>query len=264
MYPPNQHEINNPLKNPYRKTAITLTTFGIILIILSFFFEITILAVISIGIIFWGIIFAFVKTSEIVSTELLNFSFSSTPTLIDKIIQTQNFEKGAYIPPRYFENINEGGILLPHRGDTRKIEEMAKDKELFLFQKEYYGPFPGIGLVNFLEEKLSTNLTMKGVEFLEDALVKVFQEEGIADGIQIKTNGDVVHFKVINPVYGAGCEEVRKHQSFVCTYIGCPFCSVLAYALAKATGKIVLIERNELSSDNKIIDLWCRMVRGRA
>lgn len=265
MHPPNQHNTNNPIKNPYRKTAITLTALGIILIIVSLFFEIPILAVISIGIIFWGIIFAFAKTSDVVSTELLNFSFSSTPTVMDKIIQTQNFEKGVYIPPRYFANANEGGVLLLHRGEeTRKIEEIAKDKELSLSSEEYYGAFPGMGLVNFLEEKLSIDLTMKGIKFLEDTLMKIFQEQGIAEDIQIKTDGDVAHFRVINPVYGTGCEEVRRHQSFVCTYIGCPFCSALAYALAKATGKIVLIERNELSSGNKIIDLWCRMIESRS
>ncbi len=264
MYPSDQRKTNSPLKNPYLKTAITLTVLGIILIILSIFLEITILAVISLGIIFWGIFFAFAKTFEVVPTEVFNSSFSSTPNVIDKIIQTLNFEKGAYVPPRYFENTSEGGVLLFRRGmETSEPEELARHGKLSLPLHGYYWSPPGIGLVDFWERKLGASLTGKGIEFLENALVKVFVEYGIAEDVQIEIDNDIVHFKVTKPIYGSGCEEIRKRQSFVCIYIGCPFCSALAYMLAKATGKIVLIERNELSSDNRTIDLWCRIVESK-
>lgn len=256
---------NSQAKNPYRKPGIILTIIGCILIILSFFLELAILTVSSLGIIFWGIFFTFARSPKVVPTEVFNSSFSSMPNVLDGIIHSLNFERGMYVPPGYFENTGGGGVLLLRKGKNEKEpREIASYKELSIPSNGYYGPPPGIGLVNFLEEKLGTSLSGKDIEFLENALVKVFTEYGIVEDVQIETRKNIVHFEMINPIYAMGCEEIRKHQSYVCIYIGCPFCSALAYMLAKVTNKIVIIERNELSSDNKRISVWCRIVEPRS
>ena len=51
--------------------------------------------------------------------------------------------------------------------------------------------------------------------------------------------------------------ETRSHIGV----IGCPICSALACALAKATGKPVTIERTEASEEGKILEAYYRILQ---
>ncbi len=72
----------------------------------------------------------------------------------------------------------------------------------------------------------------------------------IAENTEIKMESDAITIEIINHIFNEICRETRKltktHES-----IGCPLCSAIACALAKATGKPIVIENEELSEDGK-------------
>jgi hypothetical protein len=76
----------------------------------------------------------------------------------------------------------------------------------------------------------------------------------IAQNVQIETLNNTVHVKIENSIYKNMCQEAKKFSN-ICSLLGCPLCSAIASALAKATGKPVIIEKNQISEDSQTIDI---------
>jgi len=60
-------------------------------------------------------------------------------------------------------------------------------------------------------------------------------------------------------IYRDICNEIRKLPN-ICSSFGCPLCSSVACALARASGKPVVIEKIELSTDGKVIEAYYRIL----
>jgi len=81
----------------------------------------------------------------------------------------------------------------------------------------------------------------------------------IAQNLQIETQRGRVHIKIENTTYKNMCMEVGKFSN-ISNSLGCPLCSAIACALAKATGKPVIIEKEETSEDDQTIDVEYRLL----
>ncbi len=98
---------------------------------------------------------------------------------------------------------------------------------------------------------------------LENVLSKVFIEDlELATDSNVDIDGDVVHVKIVDPIYKDFCSEVKKATAERMCKIGCPMCSSIACAVTKITGKPVIIERAELRLYDKTIETWFRLHRG--
>jgi hypothetical protein len=70
----------------------------------------------------------------------------------------------------------------------------------------------------------------------------------------METVNNIVHVKIENSIYKNMCQEAKKIPN-ICSLLGCPLCSAIASALAKATGKPVIIEKNQTDEDGQTIDI---------
>jgi len=240
--------------DPTKLICLVLFFVGAIALAFSIYYTSSILAFIGLGLTFWGALLLHVTPSKHVPLELLNATATSTLTNIEKIITDSNLNgKGIYLPPKYLKHFESSLIFIPSKAEQilPKPEEVEEEK---LYSKNPDGIFltpPGLALSKLFEKELGTSFTKTDLNHLQEKLPKLFIEDmEIVEGIDIKTENNTITIEITNHILKDICEEARKYQKLH-ESIGCPLCSALACALAKATGKPITIEREEQSQNGK-------------
>lgn len=254
--------IKHRLKPP-EVIAYLLLSMGSIAIVLSFIFTSFILAFTGLGLTFWSVLLVFLKTTRYVKADIFETTPISSLRSIDQVIAHFNCEgKGIYLPQRYLKEFKGGKVFIPLKKEIfiPSVEEVAKEK-VFLENPHGICLTPsGLSLLNLFERKLGTDFSSVDVDYLVSNLPKLFIEDlEIAEDFEINPVRDMIHVRITGSIYNNMCREVRK-LSNVCKSFGCPLCSSIACALAKATGKPIVIEKNDLSKDGKVIQAYYRII----
>jgi hypothetical protein len=135
------------------------------------------------------------------------------------------------------------------------IEEMAKKQFLLINPKGICVAPPGYGLIDLFEKELKTTFTQINLEQLYNSLPTIIVNNlELAKELEIKQENNLIHLKMVDPAYK---DLYAKEQGFKSIHqIGCPLTSAIACALAKTTGKLVTIVKDEISLDLKTIEVW--------
>lgn len=249
-------------RKPSSKVGYIFLSFGIIALALSIIYNSSILAFIGLGLTLWGGLFLFIKPVRYVKANLLDSTAISSLTAIDKILTELDYHgKGIYLPPRRLKERKEVVIFVPKKKRILipQPKEVAQGK-VFINPDGIYLPPLGQGLLTLYEKELGTDLTKVNLNYLRTNLPKLLIEDlELLEDLEISTHQDSVHVKMIGSVYESLCNQVRNHTN-ICSRLGCPLCSSIACALAKATGKAVVIERNEPSTDGKTVETWYHLI----
>jgi len=249
-------------RKPTKKAELILLLFGVISLISSIVFTSSILAFLGLGFIFWGTLFLFIRPVTYVKSSLLDSTILPSLITIDRMLMELNYRGNAvYMPPRQLKGLKEGVLFIPAEKELilSAIEDMPQEKTFI----NPYGlrliPL-GQGLVDLFERELETDLARTDLDYLQNNLPKLLIEDlEILRDFEMNISDDLVKVRMVGSVYSNICSEARKLTN-ICSRIGCPLCSAIAYALAKATGKAVTIEKNEFQ-ENDTIETWYRLLR---
>jgi len=231
--------------------------YGAIAFILSVLFNSLILSYIGLGLTLWGALLLLIKQTKYVKNKLLDSTALSSLTSIGQLIEALNYEgKGLYLPPQYLTAFKGGTIFIPYKKEViiPPIEEVAQERVFLRNPKGVCLTPPGLSLANLYEDELGTDFATVNLEYLQTSLPKLFVKGlEIAEDLEMSINNNRIHVKILDSTYKDFCKEAKK-LSNICDSIGCPLCSSIACALARATGKPVIIERASLSADGKTIE----------
>jgi hypothetical protein len=181
--------------------------------------------------------------------------------------------KPIYLPPKYLKDFETTKIYIPKNKNTNlPTPEEIQQQENKTFLKNPEAALiipPGLSLSKLFEKTLGTTFTKVDLEYLQQNLPKLFIEDlEIAENLEIQTKPtrvaqkvadsdsviqpktDTIQVKITNSIYDGVCKEART-LTHICGSIGCPICSAIACALAKATGKPITIDKEEQSQDGK-------------
>ena len=257
---------------PSGKIGLAFVIPGVLSLIFSILKESQILAFIGLGLTFWGALFLFIKPVRYVRSELLHSASLSSYLTLDRIIKDLKFKgKSYYIPPypkdvylpEYLKGLKEMKVFISADEDSSipSIEEMAKSKFLLKNPKGICVAPPGLGLLTQIERELRKDLTKLDLNSLCENLPKVLTEDlQVAKEMEIKTEENGVYIKISDSTYSDLYSEERNLKSV--HLLGCPLISAIICATAKATGKIVTIDKDNFSHDNKTVEVWCRFIGG--
>jgi hypothetical protein len=99
------------------------------------------------------------------------------------------------------------------------------------------------------------------LQYLEQNIPKLLVEDlEIAQAVEMKTENDRVFVKMENSIYQTICKEVKELSKIYCS-LGCPLCSAIACALAEATGRSVVIEKEETSDESQTTKIEYRLLK---
>jgi len=252
-------------RTPSESIGLLFIPCGAIAFILSIFFNSLILAYIGLGLTLWGALLLLIRQIKCVKNKLLDSTAMSSLTSIGQLIEALNYKgKGIYLPPQYLKAFKGGTIFVPYKKDIiiPPIEEIAQEKVFLKNPKGICFTPPGLSLANLYEDELGTDFATVNLAYLRNNLPKLFIKDlEIAEDLEMNTNNNTIHVKIVNSTYKHFCKEARKFSN-ICGSIGCPLCSSIACALTRATGKPIIIEKTSLSADGKTIEANYQIIEG--
>lgn len=248
--------------NLAKASGLGLLCLGAAALIASIIYTSQILAFIGLGLVFWGIILTYIQTEEYVKETLLDKTALSSLAAINQIIQELDYKGNAiYLPPKYYKDPETSRAYIPKQKDGKlPTPEQIQEQENKIFIENPKGMLltpPGSELTKLFEKTLETSFTRINLQYLQQKLPTLFIEDlEIAQNFEVETENNKVHVKIENSSYKNLTKEVANLHSS----LGCPISSAIACALAKATGKPILIENQKTSEDGKTIEIEYRVL----
>jgi hypothetical protein len=243
-------------------TSWTMLGMGAVALLSSIVYVSSILAFVGLGLVFCGALLLYIKNPEYTQKALLDASILPSLATLNQILQELNYKgKAVYLPPKYFEDPETSKIYIAKQenSDLPTPEQIQKYENKFLIKGSQgvsailLTP-PGTELAKLFEKTLETSFTKVDLEYLQQKMPRLFIEDlEIAENLQVeKAEHDKIQVRIVNPIYKDLCKKASEF-SHICGSIGCPICSAIACAIAKASGKPVTIEKTGYTEDDKII-----------
>jgi len=266
-----------------RLVSCLLLALGLIALGFSIISTYSILAFVGLGLTFWGALTLYLTTEEYVKKSLLDSSITSSLADLNQILTELECQgKAIYLPPEYFKDFETSKIYVQKTINSNlPTPEEIQQQEDKIFLKNPEAALitpPGLSLSRLFEKTLGVNFTKVDLEYLQQNLPKIFIENlEIAENLElqsiynkvtkkaddsdslIQTENNTIHAKITNSIYKDIHKDTGKlpHTE---SAIGCPICSAIACALAKAIGKPIIIERIQPFEEGKIIEVTYRVI----
>jgi len=236
---------------------------GAAALIVSTLYSSTILALIGLGLSFWGILFLYAKPVQYMKAGLIDSTAIASLTTIDRVLGDLNYQgKGIYLPPKYLKDFKSGTVFLPSKKDTKipSAEQLSKEN-VFLKNPEGLCLVPsGLGLTNLYETELGKDFAKVDLAYLQRNLPKLLIEGlEIVEDFEMNVKGNQISVKIEGSSYSDFCNKLKEFSN-ICGTFGCPLCSSIACALTRTTGKPVLVEKTAHSTDGKKLRILFRIL----
>jgi hypothetical protein len=256
---------------PSGKIGLAFIVPGTLALIFSVMNYSNILAFIGLGLTFWGALFFFVRPVRYVKSSLLDSAATSIYTTIDRIINDLKFKgKSYYIPPypkevylpEHLKGLKEPVVFISaDTGGMPSIEELAKSKFLLENPKGICIAPPGLGLLTQFEKELRKDITKLQLSELCESLPPIIVENlQLAKELELASEDNQVSLTIFDSTYKNLYTAEEKLKSI--HYLGCPIVSAIACTIAKATGKMITIQKDSISPDGQTIKVWYSIIQG--
>jgi len=238
-------------KKPHRNRHLqlisySLTTLGSLALLASIYYASSILAFTGLGLLFWGILFVYIRTEEYTKKTLLDtVAYSHTATL-NQIINNLGYKgKAVYLPPKYFTNPENIKAYIPKQATKLipKPEQIQKQEtQTILTDPEGMLITPiGAELTKLFEKTLGINFAMVEVQYLQQNLPSLLIEElEVLQNFEMETENQKITIKIEESTSNG------QSQNSLTDILA----SAFACALAKATGNPITIEKQEPRSES--------------
>ena len=245
---------------------------GILSLILSIFYTSQILAFVGLGLTFWGALFLLIRPLRYVEGSLLESTTTSVYSTIDRIIKDSGYKgDGYYIPPYpkdvylpdHLKGLKDTVVFVSATNDTNmpSIEQLAEGKFLLENPKGALVIPPGSGLLSQIEKASNIDFAKTQLNELCEILPRFMLENfGLAKEMEMTPGEGQVYLKTLDSLYKNLYSRESNLKSI--SLIGCPLVSAVACALAKASGKVVTIQKQRASPDGLEIEVWYRIKQG--
>jgi hypothetical protein len=267
-----KQEITKQRSIPSGKIGIVFVVFGVLSLIFSVYGNSSTLAFIGLGLTFWGALFFFVRPIRYVRSTLLDSTAVSSYSTIDRILKDLNYKgKSYYVPPYpkdvylpdYLRGLKDMIVFISADSEAGmpSIEEMAKRKFLLENPKGICVAPPGLGLLTQFENELKRDLTKLDINELCETIPKLILEDfELAKEAEMQPKDGQVYLKIVDSIYK---NLYSKEENLKSVHsLGSPVVSAVACAIAKTTGKIITIQKDEVSPDGQTIQTWYSVVEG--
>jgi len=225
-----------------------------------------ILAFIGLGLTFWGIILTYIQTEEYVKKNLLDATALPPLVTLNQLMEELDYNsKAIYLPPRYLTDPESNKAYIPKNMEEKlPTPEQIQAKEKQLFHENFKAMLltpPGSELAKLFEKILETSFTRTDLLYLQFKIPKLFVEDlEIAQNMEISVEDSKIHVKIEKLAYIDLTIETSNLPRLY-TSLGCPISSAIACALAKAIGKPIIIENQQINKD-KAMEIIYRIMEG--
>jgi hypothetical protein len=254
----------------FQKIAVIIFLItGSLSLIASIYLGNTVLALIGVGLVFWGVLFLLLGPLRQVEDSILYDTASSEYSTINRVINDLKCTGEAlYMPPHSKDTQTPDGqkqsgesvvFISPRKPiDFPSLEERVGGKFLLKDRKGVLLIPPGLGILNDIEKKLKIDFTgMDPMQFCQIISNVLLEKLNLANEIETMQEDTTFKFKIRNSAYKT--LYTQKDCLTSVHLLGCPLVSAIAVGLAKASRKNVGIVNENVSEDNSIVEVWYRL-----
>ena len=120
---------------------------------------------------------------------------------------------------------------------------------------------PGQGLANVIERELGVEFSKCSLQTLSEKLPKILIEDlEMVQDFEMQFVDNMARFRFVEPIYSHFCSRLSSNK--VCSTLGCPICSAMACILAQATGRPVVMKKDEYYPESRTVEPTYRIVGG--
>jgi hypothetical protein len=250
--------------------AALFTLSGIALIYFSTLSSTEILALIGLGLLFWGATFFLITPSGFVDARLMLSTVYSEYSTFDRIIDNFESKKCYYIPTpsdqteiyRDLRKTKDPIMFLSTESDSKLLEDetlftqkrflLGKNKGLVLTP-------PGVGLMKLIQKKkiVFSNMSLEKVcEVVPHLMAQDFPlAKDLTMNIQDKRISIVIQKSIFKGLYSL------ERGSSSAKLFGCPIVSSIGCILAQTSRKIITIDEIKGSKDMSTLQASYRIVK---
>jgi hypothetical protein len=233
-----------------QRLSLVLLGGGVGALIVSLWYAQTLVAYIGLGLILWGGILSYVKSGRYVKHDLLNTTTMPSLTALSNLIHELGLKgQPLYLPPRYLRDVDASRVYIA-REQTKTLPRPADvhDQERAFYVATAEGMIfdpPGVELTRLFERAVKTSFAeIELQDFRRTFSTAAIEHLELAGSVAMQVNGNELVVRLGKTPYATMCQR-SKELPHISGLVGCPLCSAIACALAKTTGKLVYIAKEE-------------------
>jgi len=193
-----------------------------------------------------GLILVFLSLEPYIHFRVASRAMLSPLKSLDQVLSQLGIgESFVYLPPTMGQSV--GKLFIPTKqgtGGLLTLEEIQRGKVVISGKGVLVLP-TGSDLLRLFEEELGVDFRLVGLSYVFTHLPPLIRGLGLAEKVQMtKRSEDEIALTLTRPAYRSICLHAVRTQT-ICGRAGCPLCSSIAAALAKAAGRLVGQEKTE-------------------
>jgi len=255
--------------------AVGFFVVGVLMLAFSVLYSWQVTAFIGLGFVLWGAIFSLAQPGKFVESAILDSTANTVYSTLDRMINDLKFNgHGYYIPsypqnaylPEYYKNLKDSIVFIADENfnGLPAVEEIASGKFISEKDRGVFITSPGSALLNQIEQKLGIDFTNVSIAELSNVLPKCMTEYfNLAKEMDLQViDESTVRLRMVGLLY----ESLYKPQDMPKSVglLGCPATSTVACALAKSSGKTVLIREQKFSPNEPAVEVDFGLIKGAA
>jgi hypothetical protein len=236
--------------------ALLMLVLGPVSLLGSVVYNSYVAAFVGLGLTFWGALLLYLVPSKRVKLDFLTATGVSSFADVERILtSSDSMLKGVYLPPKLLKDSESSLVFVPATSVTPlpKREEVETKKLCSKKPRGIYLNPPGLALSRLFEKELKVSFTQTDLNYLQRKLPLLFEKLEISRDAGMTANEDKVTVRISKHIFMPLCEETAKmrraHEA-----LGSTLSSALACALAKSTGKPIVIQKEETQDQTTIIE----------
>ncbi len=236
---------------PTKLSYSSMILIGSLMLILSIFYTSQTMALVGLGMLFWGIILVYIRTDDYVKKSLVDVVVSSHAELMDQVITGLNYKGNAtYLSPDYFQNPETQRVFMSKKNVTELPTQayiQAHEDNIFVSQPEGLLLIPsGARLSKLFEKTLNRNFTSMDIHYFQKNLSALLIEAlELAEGCEMQIGGTNVRIEIRGCKYAISNYPTDQSSTLTSdTFtVDSILASSIACALAKTTGTPILVKK---------------------
>ena len=231
----------------------TLLLIGVTAFAISIFYGSQILALIGLGLIFWGIILAYIRSEDYIQKDLADAIVFSQKPPITQMLTDFGFKGSAiYLPPRYLKDMTESKVYIS-KSEIIALPTIDKPNNpaVTILPKIRNGLFitpPGAELAKLFERNLGSTFIRMDFLSLQQDLPKLLTETlELMQSFEIEKRNREISAKAGNIYYKTLAAE--NESSSLGSILG----SSIACVLAKSLGEPIILRNQKINEKNQTV-----------
>ncbi len=253
---------------PARLFDSILIAIGTAVLSLSIIYSDSMIALIGLGLLFWGVTFTYVTTSEYVKKVLLDTTLGAQQATLNRIVQRLDYRgETIYLPPQFFNTSDTYKAYIPkNKMEIIPTAKMLPKQKPDLIIDRIDDPQavlitpPGVELTKLFEKILEKDFITTSLQDLQRYLPELLIEELEATSyFDMQIENDFVRVTLDDSYFRAPNAETELSSLYF--FFNSPLICAIACVLAKATGLPLIIVKLKTETKGKVVTVDYRMLR---